>query len=182
MGTQKRQTRGDFIKRAVLSTLATAGILSIGAIAPNAIQLLAPFVKKKGTKSSVNNAIHRLSRQGLIVFEKTEKGKFVRLTPKGKVYLATRISQPGKPKQWDKKWRILIFDIKEYRRKTRDRLRRSLTTFGFRHLQHSVWVYPYDCEELIVLLKADFKIGKDVLYIVAEKLENDLWLRKTFKL
>src|SRR3989344_5509248 len=49
-------------------------------------------------------------------------------------------------------------------------------------LQNSVWVYPYDCEDFISLLKADFKIGKDVLYIIVEKLENDWHLRKFFNL
>ena len=181
MNQQKRRSR-SFIKNAVLSSLALAGLLSLALIAPNAVQLLAPFLKKKGTKAAINNAVHRLSRQGLIIFEKTNRGTFVRLTKKGELYLQTHISQPTKPKFWDGKWRILIFDIREQRRATRDQLRRSLIGYGFKYLQKSVWVYPYDCEDLIVLLKADFKIGKDVLYIVAEKIENDLWLKKYFNL
>jgi hypothetical protein len=43
-----------------------------------------------------------------------------------------------------------------------------------------VWVYPYDCEDLITLLKADFKIGKDLLYVITESIENDKWLRQSF--
>lgn len=35
---------------------------------------------------------------------------------------------------------------------------------------------------LISLLKVDFKIGKDILYMVVEKLENDWPLRKAFGL
>src|SRR3989344_3897454 len=58
----------------------------------------------------------------------------------------------------------------------------SLTQIVFLKLQNSVWLYPYDCEDLISLLKADFKIGKDVLYMIVEKLENDWHLRKTFNL
>jgi hypothetical protein len=36
-----------------------------------------------------------------------------------------------------------------------------------------VWLYPYDCEDVIVLLKADLKIGKDVLYMIVDELEFD---------
>ena len=53
---------------------------------------------------------------------------------------------------------------------------------GFVRLQDSVWVYPYDCEDLIVLLKADFKIGKDVLYMIVDEMEGDTHLRKEFGL
>ena len=53
---------------------------------------------------------------------------------------------------------------------------------GFLRLKDSVWVYPYDCEDLVTLMKADFKIGKDILYIIAETIENDSWLKKEFGL
>ena len=53
---------------------------------------------------------------------------------------------------------------------------------GFVRLQDSVWVYPYDCEDLIVLLKADFKIGKDVLYMIVDELQGDWERRKEFGL
>jgi hypothetical protein len=49
-------------------------------------------------------------------------------------------------------------------------------------MQDSVWIFPYDCEELVALLKADFKVGKDLLYMVVEKIENDHALRLHFNL
>lgn len=55
-------------------------------------------------------------------------------------------------------------------------------TLGFVRLQDSVWVYPYDCEDLITLLKADLKVGKDVLYVVADRIEYDQPLRTLFDL
>lgn len=53
---------------------------------------------------------------------------------------------------------------------------------GFLKLQDSVWIYPYDCEELVALLKADFRIGKDILYVIADSLENDGWIKRHFGL
>jgi len=77
---------------------------------------------------------------------------------------------------------VLIFDIPEKRKGTREKVRRTLISLGFERLQDSVWVFPYDCEDLITLLKVDFKIGKDILYLVVESLEYDLPLRKKFGL
>jgi len=57
-----------------------------------------------------------------------------------------------------------------------------LKAIGFVQLQKSVWVFPYDCEDLIILLKADFKVGKDVLYMIVDKIENDREIKKVFNL
>ena len=87
-----------------------------------------------------------------------------------------------RPLSKDKKWRVLAFDIKEYRRDTRDKLRKTLVSIGFERLQNSVWIYPYDCEDLIALAKADLRIGADVLYMIVERLEHDKHLREHFSL
>ncbi len=84
--------------------------------------------------------------------------------------------------RWDKRWRMVVYDIKENRRGVRVKLQELLRGFGFYKLQNSVWIYPYDCEALMILLKADFKIGTDVLYAVVEKIENDQKLKTHFGL
>ena len=86
------------------------------------------------------------------------------------------------PTKWDGKWRVVIFDIKEKRRGVRNKLRAELQNIGFVRLQHSVWVFPYECEEFLIMLKADVRIGKDVLYLVSEHVENDAHLKKIFNL
>lgn len=75
---------------------------------------------------------------------------------------------------------MLIFDIPEKQRELRDKVRNTLQAIGFKCLQDSVWVYPHDCENFIALLKADFKIGRDLLYVIAEAIENDRALRDYF--
>ena len=75
-----------------------------------------------------------------------------------------------------------MLDIPEYRRKTRSRLRALMNDFGFLRLQDSVWVSPYDCEDLISLVKAELKVGKDILYAVVDQIENDSWIKKHFGL
>jgi CRISPR-associated endonuclease Cas2 len=87
-----------------------------------------------------------------------------------------------KPKRWDGHWRVVLFDIPERRRGVRNRLRLFMQEYGFVRLQDSVWIYPYDCEDLIALAKANFRIGVDVLYMIVARLERDTYLRKHFGL
>ena len=75
-----------------------------------------------------------------------------------------------------------MFDIPEKRKKIREHLRFEMQEIGFLRMQDSVWIYPYDCEEFIALLKADMHIGSDVLYAVIEEIENDARIRKHFNL
>ena len=109
--------------------------------------------------------------------EITEKGRRAFALEREKAALQER----GK-KRWDKRYRMIIFDIPERRRIVRDQLRRIMRECGFLRIQDSVWVSPYDCEELIILIKADLHIGKDVLYTIVEKIENDKWIKKYFNL
>ena len=185
----KRKTTRQNIQKIILKTIAAVGFLGIAVLAPNALKMLKMFdagrQRSKDPKYSINLTISKLLNAKLIYFENSSKGKLVRLTEKGeqKLRMAENYNfKIEKPSKWDGKWRILIFDIKINRNNTRDKLRETLKAIGFAQLQKSVWVFPYDCEDLIVLLKADFKIGKDVLYMIVDRIENDGEIRKFFKI
>lgn len=84
---------------------------------------------------------------------------------------------------WDGKWRVLVFDISERRRRVRNQLRRLLEGAGFMRIQDSVWVYPYPCDEFISLVRAHLRSGVGELRsFVAEALESDKFLREHFRL
>ena len=87
-----------------------------------------------------------------------------------------------KPRKWDKKWRVIIFDIPEKKKKIRERVRYIFNKAGLYCLQDSVWVSPYDCEEVITLLKTNLHVGKNILYLIVDELENDRELRREFGL
>lgn len=174
----------------ILRILSGVGLISVALLAPNALQSLGPLLLRgsKGRQKlyGYRRLIQKLNRDGLIEFRKNHQGILcASLTKKGNdkldQYEFGRLTIP-KPAHWDRKYRIIIFDIKEWKRGIRDELRNWLIKLGFRRLQNSVWVYPFECEEIISLLKTKFKIGKEVLYITADKIENDSWLRKEFGL
>ena len=88
-----------------------------------------------------------------------------------------------KQKIWDKKWRIIIFDIPEKRgRIARDVLRSKLQKLGFYLIQKSVWVYPYPCEKEVQLLCEMFNINPYVNIITAERIYNDNSVKRYFGL
>ncbi len=181
---KRRKIRIAKVQKAILYALAASGGITMALVAPNALQVLKQFgwIKtKRNPYYTVNESVLRLQTGGFV--RKDSRG-FLYLTEKGE----RRISEFGltgfhlkKPKRWDKKWRVVSFDIKEKKKGVREQLRTTLTAIGFVRLHRSVWVYPYDCHDLITLLKADYEIGNDVLYIVSEYIENDGLLRRHFK-
>lgn len=185
----KAKDKRKNIQKIILSTIFSTGILSVAVVAPNVLsvikQLEGSFKRKKNLKYSINESFTRLKEKGLVEIVEVNGKKVARVTTKGENQLDFLDKYNFKlkiPKKWDGRWRVVIFDIKESRRKTRFLLRKTLIQIGFVRLQNSVWLYPYDCEDIISLLKADFKIGEDVLYMIVEKLENDWHLCKTFNL
>ena len=179
----RRRTRNTKIQNAVLKTVAAAGFLSVALLAPNALRMLKIFDKSTGQKKrrSILASRERLIECGLIGYH----GNSLRLTKKGEEKLfeiERREYKLPRPERWDKKWRVLIFDITENKKILREKIRASLVSIGFKHLQDSVWIYPYDCEDLILLLKADFQIGKELLYLIVEKIEHEEPLKEFFGL
>jgi DNA-binding transcriptional regulator PaaX len=86
------------------------------------------------------------------------------------------------PKVWDRKWRIVVFDIPEKFKKTREAMRQHLERLGFYKLQKSVFVLPYECCDEIEFLIEFYSIRSYVRQIVAEKIDNELHLKKIFKI
>ena len=185
----RKVRRNTSIRHVLLRTIAGAGLLSVALLAPNAMQVLRMFDggkrRKMDPKYLFGTTFEKLLLRGMVVIVHKDGGKYVKLTAEGKHELARMVGRSPderKHKRWDKRWRIVIYDIKEERRLLRMRLQGILSTFGFYKLQNSVWIYPYDSEALVTLLKADFRIGGEVLYMVVEQVENDRKIRDHFGL
>ena len=187
MDTQKKsKSKYQNAQRIILRTLLLAGVVSIAILAPNALQVLQMFNSKNKRYRSpryVESVIGRLIKKKLIAVRMDSGEKILEVTPLGeRTLLRAGVYKIPKRKSWDGKWRIVMFDVSEKRKMTRERIREELRGFGFVRFQDSVWVFPYECNELIALRKADVLIGRSVRYIIADYLENDALLRKHFGL
>lgn len=115
----------------------------------------------------------------------TKKDNTFYLTHKGRIeIIKIIIREKKKIEKWDHNWRAVIFDVPEPSRHERNFLRKELRWMGFKELQHSVWITPYDIEkELLCLLKLwheDF--SGDIRFLKIEKITNDEDFRKAFSI
>ena len=129
--------------------------------------------------------IYSLKRYGYLKEKSIRHKKKLYLTPKGRITIIKNILKQKKKKKikWDRKWRLIIFDIPEASRKDRDFLRKELAWIGFKELQKSVWIFPYDFEkELKTLLNLwEIEFQGDIRFLTVEKM-NDKDLKKYFNL
>lgn len=184
--------RGRYLpmRNLILRTLAAGGVMSVALIAPKTLTLLKKLdraaSKRKDLYDRITQSIRNLERAGMVRTSGERGHRTVTITKKGQEMIETIYASEYRipePVFWDGKWRIVMFDIREKRRKTRARLRHLLMGAGFVRLQDSVWVHPYPCDEFINLVRTHLKSGTgEMLSFIAEALESDRRLREHFRL
>lgn len=75
-------------------------------------------------------------------------------------------------RSWDKKWRIVIFDISEKNRLSRDILRDKLFSIGFGRWQESVYITPHSVEQEINQFLKEEQLFPQAVCLMAGR--NDL--------
>lgn len=179
----EHKVRLTSLKKNILRAIGGFGIVSVALIAPGALSALKIFNIDKKLRVrkgySYFRSLKRLEKDGLVRISKYNNKWNIETTLKGRNALDLN---PKIKRKWDGKWRVLIFDIPEKRKDMRKQIRMKLISLGFLKLQNSVWIFPYDCEDFITLLKTELKTGKLLLYMIVEAIEEDAPLRKHFKL
>ncbi len=182
----KKKRRKRDLRNAAIIAIGAVGLIAVSAVAPNMFQILGRTGALTRLKYRSKGVLARLKYKGEIEFVERNGKKYVQLTDLGEKILDLHREKlrliSNRPKKWDRRYRLVMFDVPEKRKKIRKLLRFEMQEVGFLRIQDSVWVYPFDCEEFVALLKADLRIGKDVLYAVVEEMENDKWIRKHFNL
>lgn len=187
---QKEKEKRVPIKNLLLRSLASAGMISVALVAPKMTRLLKQLDRPAKSRAHlyrrIAQGISRLEQSGLVTVSGEYAKRRVKITEKG-LKILEQIEFGGmmipEPAFWDGKWRILVFDINERRRRTRNQLRRLIQGQGFVRLQDSVWVYPYPRDEFMSLVRAHLKSGVgEMRFFVAEALESDKALREHFRI
>lgn len=129
------------------------------------------FVPKAYRKSNFEKTVRRGLKTGYL--EKVVKNgePYLRLTSQGKKKLVRDFPLLSlREKRWDGKWRVVVFDIEERERKTREYLRNKLRELGFGMLQESVWVNPFDVTQDLREYLEFHRLEEDVLVLEARRL------------
>lgn len=118
-------------------------------------------------KSALAAALKRLREKGFIEEEKIDSGEIIwKLTDTGRTIL---LLEGEEKKEWDGKWRIVVFDIPEQKRLIRNLFRRNLKKWGFKSLQKSVWVSKKDVIDKLFEYIKDLGIERWVWVFESEK-------------
>lgn len=182
-----KKPKSEIVKD-ILKCLAVTGAVSIAATSPYFISnILKGFQNaKKYKRRRICDTFYRLKKEGCINIQKVNHQIYISLTEEGKKKagrLQIDALKINTPKQWDGKWRMVIFDISQPKLSKREAFRGKLKELGFYPLQKSVWIHPYKCEDEIQVLKDFFGLGtKEIRVITAEKIDDDRSIIKIFKL
>ena len=139
---------------------------------------------QKINKNKLKEEIRSLYKSKLVKEKANPDGSFTFvLSDRGKLKALTYHFNEMKIKErvWDKKWRVVFFDIPEKHRWGRDSLRKKLRELGFCEFQKSVFIFPNDCEDEINFIIEYYGIRKYVRYGVFEYIDDDIYLKNNFK-
>jgi DNA-binding transcriptional regulator PaaX len=140
---------------------------------------------KRLNKEKLYKEFKNLYRTRAIKTNKNRDGSYtIVLTEKGRLRALTYYIHNMKisDKEWDGKWRMLVFDIPERIRKGRNALRYKIKELGFYELQKSVFIFPYECKDEIDFIVEFFGLSGYVHYGILESIDNFSDLEKIFKL
>ena len=127
-------------------------------------------------RAKLSDKIYRLKKNGLIRKYIENKQEFLEITDKG-IKIAEKLFlnniEITRPKKWDGKWRLVIFDIPEKERGARDGIRNKLYSLGFKQIQKSVFVYPFECSKEIHFICDFYRARKYIKYLIANIIEGE---------
>ncbi|MES2971135.1 MAG: hypothetical protein V4702_02315 [Patescibacteria group bacterium] len=165
------RTKTRVITNSVIKGLVAAGAIATAVVAPNSVQLIDKYLQKRDKKSA-QKTLYYLKYRKLITVKKVGDLNHYKLTSKGfdkyqKILLDELVIKI--PRNWDEKWRLVMFDIPAGHDKQRKELLHKLKDLNFYMLQKSAWIHPFDCEKQIGILLNILELEQYTSYIEVQK-------------
>ncbi len=159
------------LTKAILISLGTGTILVAAIVAPNALEILKPFLgegrRKNYKRERIRQALRTLQQRRLVEYIERGQKTYIRSTENGKKYVrqfeVDTLLFPQK--EWDRKWRMILFDIPEQKGSARRAFQKRLQSLGCFPLQKSVFVYPHACQDEIDFLASFWEVHPYVRYL-----------------
>ena len=176
------------------NTLLAIAAIGIVFVAPGMAPLLRGLARNQfGDKSKAAVAararrLRELQKRKLIKFTELGGGGVeIELTHLGKkivrIYDLDKI-RLVKPKDWDGKWRVLMYDIPKSKKKASDAFRGKIKQLGLFPLQKSVWVSAYDCFSELEFLATvfDLALDKHIHYFTTKEIPRESEIKDFFEI
>ena len=186
--TKKYARTADILK------LVGAGVFLAGSIVvPGLPLVLKPFLDEKRKEEYeiwkrfnipyLRRTIRRLEREKFVEIAEEQGFQVVKITEAGRrriLKFAIDELAVRKPSNWDRKWRLVSYDVPGNLKTLRNVFREYLRAWGFYPLHESVFLHAYPCEKHIEFLREYLGIGEYVRIFTVAKIENDGPFRKFF--
>ncbi len=180
LNTQTEYKRKELLLK-ILKAIAAGGAVAALFVAPN-IGLLFKYWKlsNRREQKQIRDKIYYLLKRGYIQFDPKRNKYF--LTSKGSIYLHKNEIKNLKPKKkkWDKKWRLLFFDIPEHKKQARVVLRDKIIEWGFVGVQKSIFLSKVDCKNELEKLKNYFDLSEEIILLEFDDSQMDKDLKKVY--
>lgn len=175
-----RRRRIGKVQRDILEHLTLGDSLYAHLLSAKSTKRFYRLARERATKRYRHKqVIEALAEMGYV----EKRGEYLSITDKGleaSGETARKIRTLLETEKWDGKWRIVTFDIPERYASLRDKLRSILKRAGFEKLQHSVWIFPHNCQQLVDLIKNESALRRYVIYGVLEWIEDEARLKRIF--
>ena len=150
------------------------------------LKIVEELTKKKIPAGKAKRVLKNLERKEIITIEKKGDQAIVYLKSWNstilKYSLRSLLDLKKKQTKWQGKWFLVFFDVPEKQRNKRNYLRTFLHYIGFYPYQQSVYIFPYECEKEIALIKKIVEGAKYISYVIAEKIEFEDEIKRHFGL
>lgn len=179
--------KGELAKE-ILIGLIKGGIIVSSFALPNMALILKMFeANDYRERYRITRIIKNLKNKKLLDIYEKEGEERIEITEKGKKRIVRyKIDELklNRPKKWDRHWRIIMFDIPEKFKKSRDALSKKMKDMEIYPMQKSVYVCPFDCKDEIDFVSEIFGVRRFVHYVIANDLGEggELKLKMFYKL
>ena len=171
----------------ILGLVAVASLITVAAVAPNALQLIDKAKWARKTYRNWETKRKEQSRKISQTFYYLKSKNYIKLEPKGKDFLI-KISAKGRKKllqlnfeslaipqspKWDGKWWLALSDIPTELRSQADLFRDKVKSIGLKTLQRSVWIHPFDPRNEIAFIAEHYGLSKYVTTLKVDFLDPE---------
>lgn len=164
-------------KKIVLDKLINIGVGTIDAFLPRKYpearlwrEILGLDKDEEISKTKISNILSKLQREGLVSRVGSRKKSEWSITSGGKKWLEVCNDKKINISKPDGVARLVIFDIPEKDKNKRNWIRSELISFGYKHLQNSVWLGETPLPREFIDKIDEFELSKFVhIFSIREK-------------
>ncbi len=176
--------------------LVGAGVFIVGSLlVPGLPKVLKPYLDEKRKNEYeawkrfnlpyLKRTLERLEKQKVIEIDEANGYQIIKVTEKGKekiIKFSMEDLVVTKPKVWNRRWRLISFDLPQDHAKKRKIFLEYLKNWGFYPVHRSVYLHAYPCFKELNLLTNYLGIRRFIRFFYVSDIENPELFKNFFNI